>query len=124
MSADGMFAGATGRRVTLAGREFVLTPSESRLLEVLRSQPGRAFSRTELVARVMAGTIVLERTIDVHVKTLRQKLGDLAGMIETVRRVGYRFAPAGGGREPVPTERQPATSVARERAEDGRECTR
>ena len=41
-------------------------------LEVLRSQPGRVFSRSELVALVMRGTVVLERTIDVHIKALRQ----------------------------------------------------
>jgi DNA-binding response OmpR family regulator len=72
-----------------------LTPTESRLLEVLRSQPGRVFSRLELVQLVMPGTVVLERTIDVHMKALRRKLGPSGGRIETVRRVGYRFAAEG-----------------------------
>jgi two-component system phosphate regulon response regulator PhoB len=72
-----------------------LTPTESRILEVLRGQPGRAFTRPELIARVMPGTVVLERTIDVHVKALRQKLAAAGGRIETVRGVGYRFVPAG-----------------------------
>ena len=70
-----------------------LTPTERRLLEVLRGQPGRAFTRPELIALVMPGTVVLERTIDVHIKALRKKLGTVAGRIETVRRVGYRFVP-------------------------------
>ncbi len=70
-----------------------LTPTERRLLEVLRSEPGRTFTRAELVALVMPDTIVLERTVDVHLKALRNKLGSLAGAIQTVRRVGYRFVP-------------------------------
>lgn len=70
-----------------------LTPTESRLWDVLRGQPGRAFSRRELVARVMGGSVVLERTVDVHVKALRQKLGAAGRQIQTVRKVGYRLAP-------------------------------
>src|SRR5262249_41354005 len=76
-----------------------LTPTEFRLLECLVRQPGRAFSRSQLMdAAIGDGAIVLERTIDVHVKTLRRKLGSRAGdLIETVRGVGYRFSetPAG-----------------------------
>jgi len=49
------------------------------------------FSRSELVALVMPDTVVLERTIDVHIKALRQKLGRLGRQIETVRKAGYRF---------------------------------
>lgn len=68
-----------------------LTPSERRLWETLNGQPGRVFSRKELVALVMPGTIVLERTIDVHIRGLRKKLGkDVAG-IRTVRRGGYCY---------------------------------
>ena len=58
-------------------------------------QPGRAFSRHQLMdAAIGEGSIVLERTIDVHVKTLRRKIAAKSGMgelIETVRGVGYRF---------------------------------
>ncbi len=71
--------------------ELDLTPTEFRLLECLLRQPGRAFSRHQLMdAAIGEGAIVLERTIDVHVKTLRKKLGS-ADLIETVRGVGYRF---------------------------------
>lgn len=70
-----------------------LTPTERRLLETLRSQPGRAFTRSELTAAVMPDAVVLERTIDVHIKGLRKKLGRAAGELQTVRRVGYRYAP-------------------------------
>lgn len=84
------------RTFTIAGREFKLSRTEHRLLAALRSQPGRAFTRAELVAAAMSGSIVLERTIDVHVKTLRQKFGQWAAMIQTVRGVGYKFVPSAG----------------------------
>src|SRR6202158_1091856 len=72
-------------------RELDLTPTEFRLLECLLRQPGRAFSRHQLMdAAIGEGAIVLERTIDVHIKTLRRKLGS-NDLIETVRGVGYRF---------------------------------
>jgi DNA-binding response OmpR family regulator len=68
-----------------------LTPTEHRLLETLRGQPGRVFSRKELVVLAMPGTKVLERTIDVHIRGLRKKLGQQATRIRTVRRGGYCF---------------------------------
>jgi len=88
-------------RATLHGKPLVLTPTEFRLLETLVRQPGRAFSRHQLMdAAIGEGSIVLERTIDVHIKTLRRKLAEAGGsadLIETVRGVGYRF------REEVPS---------------------
>ena len=79
-------------QATVAGEELVLTPTEFRLLEPLIRQPGRAFSRHELMdAAIGEDAIVLERTIDVHVKSLRRKMGDAADFIETIRGVGYRF---------------------------------
>jgi two-component system phosphate regulon response regulator PhoB len=78
-------------RAFVKGRELELTPTEFRLLECLLRQPGRAFSRHQLMdAAIGEGAIVLERTIDVHIKTLRRKLG-ATDLIETVRGVGYRF---------------------------------
>jgi two-component system phosphate regulon response regulator PhoB len=78
-------------RAFVEGRELDLTPTEFRLLECLLRQPGRAFTRHQLMdAAIGEGAIVLERTIDVHIKTLRRKLGT-ADLIETVRGVGYRF---------------------------------
>jgi two-component system phosphate regulon response regulator PhoB len=72
--------------------ELPLTPTEFRLLEVLVRQAGRAFTRYELMdAAIGEDAIVLERTIDVHIKSLRKKLGDAGELIETVRGVGYRF---------------------------------
>jgi two-component system phosphate regulon response regulator PhoB len=78
-------------RAYVSDKELDLTPTEFRLLECLVRQPGRAFSRSQLMdAAIGEGAIVLERTIDVHIKTLRKKLGDV-DLIETVRGVGYRF---------------------------------
>jgi two-component system phosphate regulon response regulator PhoB len=72
--------------------ELDLTPTEFRLLECLLRQPGRAFSRPQLMdVAIGEGAVVLERTIDVHIKTLRRKLGEENDYIETVRGVGYRF---------------------------------
>lgn len=71
--------------------ELDLTPTEFRLLETLLRNPGRAYSRQALMETAIGeGAIVLERTIDVHIKTLRRKLGN-PDLIETVRGLGYRF---------------------------------
>lgn len=72
---------------------LTLTPTEMRLLHFLASHPGRVFPRAHLLSRVIGeDAIVTDRNIDVHVRALRQKLGDHAAVIETVRGVGYRFA--------------------------------
>jgi two-component system phosphate regulon response regulator PhoB len=78
-------------QVTVAGQAVALTPTEFRLLESLVKQPGRAFTRHDLMESAVGDAIVLERTIDVHIKSLRRKLGDAGQRIETVRGVGYRF---------------------------------
>ncbi|MGL4423979.1 MAG: response regulator [Gemmataceae bacterium] len=82
-------------RVTFREVPLELTPTEFRLLECLLRQPGRAFTRHQLMdAAIGEGSIVLERTIDVHVKTLRRKLteaGSEVELVETVRGVGYRL---------------------------------
>jgi two-component system phosphate regulon response regulator PhoB len=84
-------------RATVQGRDIDLTPTEFRLLECLLRQPGRAFSRSQLMdAAIGERAIVLERTIDVHVKSLRRKLGEAGDLLETVRGVGYRFREKAG----------------------------
>ena len=78
--------------VTVHEKPLNLTKSEFKLLETLIRQPGRAFARAELVdAALGEDTMVLDRTIDVHVRALRKKMGDTADLIETVRGVGYKF---------------------------------
>jgi two-component system, OmpR family, phosphate regulon response regulator PhoB len=82
-------------RATAGGQELDLTPTEFRLLECMLRQPGRAFTRQQLMDfAIEEGAVVLERTIDVHVKSLRRKLGAERDFIETVRGVGYRFREA------------------------------
>jgi two-component system phosphate regulon response regulator PhoB len=79
-------------RASVDGKDLDLTPTEFRLLETLLRQPGRAFTRAQLMdAAIGEGAVVLERTIDVHVKALRRKLGRAAPLVETVRGVGYRL---------------------------------
>jgi two-component system, OmpR family, phosphate regulon response regulator PhoB len=79
-------------QATAEGKPVQLTRSEFRLLDALIRQPGRVFFRTELIdAALGEDTMVMERTIDVHIRALRRKLGERADVIETVRGVGYRF---------------------------------
>ena len=79
-------------RVTVNEQLVELTKSEFRLLDTLIRQPGRAFDRSELIDSALGeDTLVLERTIDVHIRALRKKIGPEADAIETVRGVGYRF---------------------------------
>jgi len=74
------------------GQDLRLTPTEFKLLWTLARQPGRPFGRNELMDRCRGEDAnALERTIDVHVRSLRQKLDSRAELIETVRGVGYRF---------------------------------
>lgn len=87
--------------VTVDGRSLQLTRSEFRLLDTLIRQPGRVFQRSELIdAALGEDTMVMERTIDVHIRALRRKLDDQADVIETVRGVGYRFRDPSTADEP------------------------
>ena len=79
-------------RATAGGIALDLTPSEFGLLSAFIRQPGRAFSRAELIDSALGDdAIVLERTIDVHIRSLRKKLNAHADLIQTVRGIGYRF---------------------------------
>ena len=92
VSSQGIMVDRRGHRVSAGDTLLELTPSEFSLLDVMIRQPGRAFSRSELIDAALGNeTIVLERTIDVHIRALRQKLGRHADVVETVRGVGYRF---------------------------------
>ena len=78
--------------VMARGENVVLTPTEMRLLHLLASHPGRVFTRAHLLSRVIGeDAIVTDRNVDVHIRGIRQKLGELREVIETVRGVGYRF---------------------------------
>jgi two-component system alkaline phosphatase synthesis response regulator PhoP len=76
--------------VRVGHRQVVVTPTQFRLLSVLMSEPGRIFTRPELVEKAV-GDLVELRTVDVHIKELRRKLDPDDGRIETVRGKGYRY---------------------------------
>jgi two-component system, OmpR family, alkaline phosphatase synthesis response regulator PhoP len=95
---------STYRSATLAGQAVDLTSTEWDLLHHFMRHPGRPFSRDELLTVTQGGDtddladerVAYERTIDVHIKNIRQKLGDSgrhSRFIETVHGVGYRFLP-------------------------------
>jgi len=83
-----------GRHRCLVQEEDIdLTAKEFGLLAALMSRPGRVLSREQLLEEVWGSDIsVTLRTIDTHLKRLREKLGDAGSLIETVRGVGYRFS--------------------------------
>ena len=79
--------------VSIAAQPVKLTATEFKLLRYLAANPGRAFSREQLLDRVVGdGVVVVDRNVDVHIRAVRKKIGEYAGHIETVRGVGYRFA--------------------------------
>ena len=82
------------REVRVGDAEVTLTPTEYRLLEALVRAPGRTFTRQELVERAFGDDYDgLDRTVDVHVKNLRRKLGEAGNAIATVFGVGYKLSP-------------------------------
>ena len=78
--------------VTADGERVSLTYKEFELLRLFLAHPGRVFTREQLMERVWGSEYLGEtRTIDMHIRTLRQKLGRYGEWIETVRGVGYRL---------------------------------
>ena len=89
---DGLVLNPEERTVAVDGERVVLTFKEYELLHLFLSQPGTAFTREQLLASVWNTDFVGEtRTVDMHIRTLRQKLGTYGHIIETVRNVGYRL---------------------------------
>ena len=81
-----------GRTVTVDGARVELTYKEFELLKLFLSHPGTAFTREQLFSQVWGMDYCGEtRTVDMHIRTLRQKLGPCGDMIGTVRGVGYRL---------------------------------
>ena len=78
--------------VTVSGEKVALTFKEFEILKLFMSNPGIVFSRDKLLSEVWGVDYLGEsRTVDMHIKTLRQKLGDAVSCIETVIGVGYRM---------------------------------
>jgi DNA-binding response OmpR family regulator len=85
-----------GYEVRLDGELLNLTRAEFRLLTGLLESPGRVLSRDQLLDRITGGhTAIIDRNVDVHVRSLRSKLGDASAMIVTIRGVGYKCSPSG-----------------------------
>ena len=76
--------------VTISGKEVVLVKKEFELLFLLASRPGRVFLRNEILSQIWGTEVIVgDRTIDVHIRKIRQKLG--VDCITTVKGVGYKF---------------------------------
>jgi two-component system alkaline phosphatase synthesis response regulator PhoP len=76
--------------IKLNGQDIQLPKKEFELLALLASKPGKVFTRDEILKTVWGDDVVVgDRTIDVHVRKLREKLGD--EYIKTVKGVGYKF---------------------------------
>jgi len=89
---DGLVIDRARHEVLVRGDSITFTPTELRLLHFLASHPGRVFTRDQLLARAIGEhAVVLDRNIDVHVRSIRRKLADERERVETVRGVGYRF---------------------------------
>ena len=80
--------------VRVRGQETILTQKEFEVLCLLLRNPGQVLSREQLIENVWGYAFTGEsRTVDVHVRTLRQKLGEAGAYIETVRGYGYKISP-------------------------------
>jgi two-component system phosphate regulon response regulator PhoB len=98
VQAGGLTLDPSTMRVTLNERELRLGPTEFKLLRFFLSHPERVHSRAQLLDKVWGDHVFIEeRTVDVHIKRLRETLEDAAAMIETVRGAGYRLVRPGNG---------------------------
>jgi len=89
---DGLMLNPVEHTVTIDGERVILTYKEYELLHLFLSQPGIAFTREQLLSSVWNTEYAGEtRMVDMHIRTLRQKLGSYGSLIETVRNVGYRL---------------------------------
>lgn len=92
LSVNDLHMDLTEHTVTAGGERVVLTRKEFELLRLFLSSPGVVFTREALLSAVWDTEFTGEtRTVDMHIRTLRQKLGNYGAMIETVRGVGYRL---------------------------------
>ena len=89
---NGLVINRQNYTVNVEGIEKFFPKKEFELLAFLAANPGRVFSRDELLSRIWGESVqVVERTVDVHVSKIRDKLGTLSDHIETVKGVGYRY---------------------------------
>ncbi|MEY4439910.1 MAG: phosphate regulon transcriptional regulatory protein PhoB [Pseudomonadota bacterium] len=92
VSIGGLKLDGSTHRVSFNDQAIKLGPTEFKLLNYLMHHAERVHSRSQLLDRVWGDHVFIEeRTVDVHVKRLREALGDAGNMVETVRGVGYRI---------------------------------
>jgi DNA-binding response OmpR family regulator len=89
---NGLRLDVSRHEVRFKGKTVALTSKEFRVLQALLSTPGRVLTRDSILQKVWGeGTYVIDRTVDVHIAKLRQKIPFLSKAIETVKDVGYRL---------------------------------
>ena len=82
----------TRHRVTIDGNEIILTHTEFKVLKLMTTQPGRVFTRYQIVDAVHGEDYpVTDRSVDVQIVGFRKKMGEAGNYIETIRGIGYRF---------------------------------
>jgi len=92
LAEEGIAVDVQAHRVWIDGEEVVLTATEFKLLSELMHNRGRVLTRDRLLDRVWGYQFEgYARTVDTHIRRLRQKLGPYAHLVETIRGVGYRF---------------------------------
>ena len=92
LKVGGLIVNLDERTVVVDGKRVPLTYKEFELLRLFLSHPGMAYTREQLFSQVWDMDYMGDsRTLDSHIRTLRQKLEDYGKMIETVRNVGYRW---------------------------------
>lgn len=95
LKAGDLLLDKTRMSFTVKGKFIALTKIEFRILEFLMANRGKVFSRDKLLSGAWDGeAFVVDRTVDVHIKSIRKKLGKYRDMIETIRGTGYRFSEA------------------------------
>ena len=78
--------------MTVKGKKIELTATEFKILQILSEKPGWVFSREQMLDKLWGNEkIVIDRTIDVHIRHLREKLGTAASIIKNIRGVGYKL---------------------------------
>lgn len=98
LSFDGLDIDPAAHEVRVKKKAVELTAREFELLEYFAARPGRVVTREQLLEDLWKMDPDVEtRTVDVHMRRLRQKLGSVAATLKTVRGVGYKFAPGGKG---------------------------
>ena len=102
LEAGGLGLDAAAHRVSFQEQELRIGPTEFKLLRYLMAHPERVHARGQLLDKVWGDHVFIEeRTVDVHVKRLREALGTASGMVETVRGAGYRFSALAGQTGPA-----------------------